>query len=121
MEAKLVRDNTPPGEFVKPANVITGLHGYHLDIQSHIPLEQSKMCQLIASGDTQEVQFDGFSVGSVLVLRCACVCVRACVRVGGWVCVCVCVCVCVYVCVCVCMYVHVCVCTCMYVPYSGKF
>ena len=73
MEAKLVRDDTPPGEFVKPADVIGGLKGYHLDMQSHIPLDQSKMCQLIASGDTQEVQFDGFSVGSVLVLRCACV------------------------------------------------
>ena len=53
--------------------MIGSLKGYHLDMQSHIPLDQSKMCQLIASGDTQEVQFDGFSVGSVLVLRCACV------------------------------------------------
>ena len=90
MEAKLVRDNTLPGEFVKPADVIGGLKGYHLDMQSHIPLDQSKICQLIASGDTQEVQFDGYSVGSVLVLRCVfvcfclsvvsvCVCVRACV------------------------------------------
>ena len=88
-EAKLVRDDTPPSEFVKPSHVIGGLQGYHLDMQTHIPLDQSKMCQLIASGDTQEVQFDGFSVGSVLVLRCVsvcmCTCVRACVRV----CVCI--------------------------------
>ena len=93
LEAKLVRDDAPPGEFVKPADVIGGLKGYHLDMQSHVPLDQSKMCQLIASGDTQEVQFDGFSVGSVLVLRCACLClsiVRMC-------------------CCCVCARAHVCV------------
>ena len=82
-EAILVRDDTPPSEFVKPSHVIGGLQGYHLDMQTHIPLEQSKMCQLIGSGDTQEVQFNGFSIGGVLVLRCVCVhaCVCACVRV----------------------------------------
>lgn len=74
LEAKLVRDDTPPGEFIKPKDVIGGLRGYHLDMQRHIPLEDSKMCQLIASGDNQEVQFDGFSVGSVLVLRYVYVC-----------------------------------------------
>ena len=85
LEAKLVRDDTPPSEFVKPSHVIGGLHGYHLDMRTHIPLDQSKTCQLIASGDTQEVQFDGFSVGSVLVLRYVCM-------------------------LCVCMRVHTCVC-----------
>ena len=97
LEAKLVRDDTPPSEFVKPTHVIGGLQGYHLDMQTHIPLEQSKMCQLIPSGDTQEVQFDGFSVGSILVLRC--VYVRVCV------CACVCVCVCACACVCPCLWV----------------
>jgi len=91
LEAKLVRDDTSPGEFVKPTHVIGGLRGYQLDMQTHIPLEKSKMCQLIASGDSQEVQFAGFSVGSVLVLRC--------VRV----CVCACVCACVHACVRVCV------------------
>ena len=69
-EAQLVRDDSAPDEFVKREDVIDGLHGYHLDIQSHIPLDQSKQCQLIASGDSQEVAFDGFSVGSITVLRC---------------------------------------------------
>ena len=95
LEAKLVRDDIPPSEFVKPTHVIGGLQGYHLDMQTHIPLEKSKMCQLIPSGDTQEVQFDGFSVGSILVLRCVCVYVR------------VCVCACVRVCMCSCVRVHV--------------
>ena len=82
-EAKLVRDDTAPDEFVKREDVIGGLHGYHLDIQTHVPLDQSKQCQLIASGDSQEVAFDGFSVGSVIVLRCV---VRIYVM---WVCLCV--------------------------------
>ena len=68
MEAKLVRDDTPD-EFVKCGDVINGLSGYHLEMQSHVPLKESKMCQVIASENTQELQFDGFSVGSVLVLR----------------------------------------------------
>ena len=115
MEAKLVRDDTPPGEFVKPADVIGGLKGYHLDMQSHIPLDQSKMCQLIASGDTQEVQFDGFSVGSVLVLRCVLVCLFVCFCLSG---MCVCVRVCLFAClpVTVCLSpCHACMCACAYV------
>ena len=65
--------------------MIDGLQGYHLDMQTHIPLDQSKVYHLIATGDTQEVKFDGFSVGSILVLRCVCVSVCVCMRrwVGG--------------------------------------
>ena len=99
-EAKLVRDDTPPSEFVKPSHVIGGLQGYHLDMQTHIPLDQSKMCQLIASGDTQEVQFDGFSVGSVLVLRCVYVSVFVCLSACDSVCACVHTCVCMCTCIC---------------------
>ena len=106
LEAKLVRDDTPPSEFVKPADVIGGLEGYHLYMQRHVPLDQSKICQLIASGDTQELEFDGFSVGSVLVLRCVHTCVR--------VCACVRACVRLCVCVCVCTHTHTCVCACAY-------
>jgi len=71
-EATLIKDDNAPDEFIKREDVIGGLHGYHLDMQTHIPLEKSKLqCKLIASGDSQEVAFDGFSVGSVIVLRCA--------------------------------------------------
>ena len=73
-EAKLVKDETALDEFIKREDVIDGLHGYNLDIQTHIPLDQSKQCQLIASGDSQEVAFNGFSVGSVTVLRCVLLC-----------------------------------------------
>ena len=124
LEAKLVRDDTPPSEFVKPTHVIGGLQGYHLDMQTHIPLEKSKMCQLIPSGDTQEVEFDGFSVGSILVLRCVCVvCVCVCVCVLVCVCVrmracayaCLCMCVCAFVRACVCVCMCACACTCLHV------
>ena len=70
MEAKLVRDDALPDEFIKPAHVISGLNCYHLDMQSHIPLTKSKMCQLnVSSENTQEVKFDGFTVGGILILR----------------------------------------------------
>ena len=66
-------------------HLIDGLQGYHLDMQTHIPLDQSKVHHLIATGDTQQVKFDGFSVRGILVLRCVCACVRACVCVSCWV------------------------------------
>ena len=99
MEAKLVRDDKPPDKFVKHEHTISGLSGYHLEMQRNIPLEESKMCQVQNHASLEkskmcgpkasvEVQFDGFSVGSVLVLRCvcmcvcvhACMCMHACVR-----------------------------------------
>ena len=121
LEAKLVRDDTPPGEFVKPADVIGGLEGYHLYMQRHVPLDQSKICQLIASGDTQELEFDGFSVGSVLVLRCVRVCVHTCVHVFLCVHVYVHAYVCVCVCVCVHTYTHLCLCMCIFVVISRNY
>ena len=80
----MITDDKPPDKFVKCKHVINGLNGYHLEMQSHIPLKQSKMCQvqshiplekskMCESKASVEVQFDGFSVGSVLVLRCVCV------------------------------------------------
>ena len=70
LEAKLFRDDESSDKFVRPKHVISGLHGYHLYMQCDIPPKDSKMCQLSALlGDSQRVQFNGFSVGSVLVLR----------------------------------------------------
>lgn len=69
LEAKLFRDDGSSDKFIRPEHVISGLHGYHLDMQCGIPLENSSMCQLGALlGDSQRVLFNGFSVGSVLVL-----------------------------------------------------
>ena len=75
MEAKLVRDDAPPDEFMKPAHVISSLHCYHLDMQSHVPHTESEMCQVIPSSwNTQGVEFNGFTVGSILILRYMCMC-----------------------------------------------
>ena len=88
MEAKLVRDDAPPDEFIKPAHVISGLHCYHLDMQSHVPHTESKMCQVIIHlpRNTQEVQFNGFTVGSILILRYMHMCM--CMPVYVYVCMC---------------------------------
>ena len=76
MEAKLVRDDAPTDEFIKPAHEISSLHCYHLDMQRHVPHTKSEMCQVIPSSrNTQEVEFNGFTVGSILILRYNCMCI----------------------------------------------
>jgi len=69
-EAKLFRDDTEPDEWIKPDGVIRGLHGYHLDMQCNIPVEKSKQCYF--NKEKQTLEFDHFSVGSVMVLRSVC-------------------------------------------------
>ena len=74
-EAKLYRDDTEPDEQVKSDDVIEGLHGYSLDMQCHIPVEKSKQCRFIGN-NKQTLELHHFSVGSVMVLRFVCMCIK---------------------------------------------
>ena len=67
MEARLVKKSDE--EFGKVTGYINGLETHELDMRAHIQLGDSHFCQLVSQGSTQEVQFNEFCPGSIIVFR----------------------------------------------------
>ena len=71
LEARLVKRSPDVGEFQKELRVINGLSSHVLEMRRHIQLGESKFCHLSSgsNGNIQEVVFNEFSPGSVIVFR----------------------------------------------------
>ncbi len=71
MEARLLKKSGEEQGFVREKGYINGLvESYQLDMRTHLQLEESEFCQLVNNqSSTQEVQFNHFSPGSIVVFR----------------------------------------------------
>ena len=64
-------DKASKSAFTKDPSFIIGLTSHMLDMQTHIHVENSKMCRMASPrGKTSEVVFTDFCPGSVIVFRC---------------------------------------------------
>lgn len=73
LEARLVKRCPDTPLFTKGKGCINGLESHALDMRKHIQLEDSQFCHLYSDGgnrNTQEVVFNEFSPGSIIVFRC---------------------------------------------------
>ena len=69
LEARLVKKSPETPEFKKKTEFINGLGSHVLDMRKHIQLEDSQFCQLVNQSSTQEIQFNEFSPGTIIVFR----------------------------------------------------
>ena len=70
LEARLVKRSSESTEYVKESHTINGLQSHVLDMRKHIQLEDSQFCHLnTGGGNTQEVVFNEFPPGSIIVFR----------------------------------------------------
>lgn len=66
MEARLVQRSPAPPTFSHDPGYINGLASHKLELSSHIPIAQSRICHL---AQDQEVVFTNFPPGSVIVFE----------------------------------------------------
>lgn len=70
LEARLMKRGGV-AEFQRAPDVINGLEDHVVDMRKHVSLSESKMCHLSGDGggNTQEVVFNDFSPGSIIVFK----------------------------------------------------
>ena len=68
MEARVIEISSKQ-QFVRRPDFINGLMTHKLDMSTHIPVDQSKMCSLGHNGSTPEIVFNDFPPGSVIVFE----------------------------------------------------
>ena len=69
LEARLVKQSGQMQQFEKHPSYINGMECHQCDMRTHIPLEKSEFCRLVNQSSTQEVQFNEFCPGSIIVFR----------------------------------------------------
>ena len=68
LEARMVKRREGK-EFSKSPSAINGLETHFLEMSSHIPLSESRMCQLMGDNSSQEVVFNEFAPGSIIIFE----------------------------------------------------
>ena len=68
LEARMVKRREEK-EFFKNPSAINGLETHFLEMSSHISLSESRMCQLMEDNSSQEVIFNDFAPGSIIVFE----------------------------------------------------
>ncbi len=70
LEACLVNRDSSPEEFSKHTSTINGLVTHELQMQTHIPISQSRICHMESNGNgSHEVHFDTLCPGTIIVFR----------------------------------------------------
>ena len=68
LEARMVKRREEK-QFYKNSLAINGLETHVLEMSSHVSLSDSRMCQLTGDSTSQEVIFNDFSPGSIIVFE----------------------------------------------------
>ena len=68
----MVKKSPEGPKFERQYGSINGLECHSLEMRTHISLQESRFCRLVNQSSTQEVQFNEFCPGSIIIFRSVC-------------------------------------------------